>query len=139
MTIRRAWHVPVRLATGAFILNSGINKRSVDGGRAAGLHRSAQRAVPAFAALEPQRFVDYLSKGEIALGAALLAPFVPSWMAGAALAAFSGALLRMYWNSPDLHRPGDPRPTPQGTAIAKDVWMFGIALALLVDSVANRR
>ena len=26
----KAWHIPVRLATGAFILNSGLSKREVD-------------------------------------------------------------------------------------------------------------
>ncbi len=135
----KAWHVPVRLATGAYILNSGIGKRTVDEARAAGLRVQAGLAVPALGGMEPRRFVQMLSTGEIALGGALLAPFVPSWMAGAALAAFSGGLLRMYWKNPDLHEPGSPRPTPQGTAIAKDVWMFGIALALLIDAATNRR
>jgi hypothetical protein len=37
-----------------------------------------------------------------------------------------------------MHEPGSPRPTQQGTPIAKDVWMFGIGLGLVVDAVTSR-
>ena len=43
----------------------------------------------------------------------------------------------MHWKNPDLHLPRSVRPTPQGTAVSKDVWMFGIALARLVDAATG--
>ena len=53
----------------------------------------------------------------------VLAPFVSPVVAGLGIAGFSGALLNLYWKTPGMHQPNDPRPTPQGTAISKDVWM----------------
>jgi len=63
-----------------------------------------------------------LAASEIALGTALLAPVVPSALAGAALTGFSGSLLTMY------HEPGSVWPTQTGTGVSKDVWMLGIGL-----------
>jgi hypothetical protein len=31
------------------------------------------------------------------------------------------------------------RPTQQGTAIAKDVWLLGIGAGLVLDEVADRK
>lgn len=132
-------HIPLRLATGAFILNSGLTKREIDETHAEGLHGMAKGAYPYLGDIEPTRFADMLAKGEIALGAGLLAPFVPSGIAGAALMVFSGSLLGMYLRTPRLRKEGSIAPSPQGVAIAKDVWMFGIGLALVVDSLTGRR
>lgn len=139
MVLMRLSHIPLRLATGAFILNSGLGKRGIEQGHAEGLHGSAKGAYPFLADVEPAQFADLLSKGEIVLGAGLLAPFVPSGIAGAALAVFSGSLLGMYLRTPALHKEGSFAPSPQGVAIAKDVWMFGIGLALVIDSLTPRR
>ena len=128
------WMVPLRLAAGAYILNSGLGKRTPNEARAKRLQAQAELAYPQFAEMEPQAFLRLLSHSEIALGVALLVPLVPSWLAGAALGTFSGSLLRMYWRNPDYHAPGDIRPTPQGIAVSKDVWLFAIALALLLGS-----
>jgi len=133
----KLWHMPVRLATGAFILNSGLNKRSVDDERAKGLHSMACAAFPFFENVDPQRFVAALSTGEIALGTTLLAPTVSPMVAGLALGTFSGGLLRMYLKVPGMRQEGSLRPSQQGTALAKDVWMFSIALALVLDSLAE--
>jgi hypothetical protein len=135
----RLSHIPLRLATGAFILNSGLGKRDVDAAHAEGLHSSAKGAYPFLADLEPAQFADLLSKGEIALGAGLLTPFIPSGIVGAALMAFSGSLLGMYLRTPALRKEGSVLPSPQGVAIAKDVWMFGIGLALVIDSLTGGR
>ena len=134
----RLSHVPLRLSAGAFILNSGVGKRDVDEERATALHAQATQAFPMFANLSPVTFARGLSAGEIALGSALLAPFVPSWLAGAGLVAFSSGLLRMYMRTPGLHRPASVRPTPQGTGIAKDVWLVGIGAALVADALSER-
>jgi len=130
----RIWQLPLRLATGAYILNSGIGKRAPNEERAKRLKAQAELVHPQFAAMEPLAFQQLLSRAEIALGVALLGPFLPSRLVGAALAVFSGSLLRMYWKNPEFHPPGDPRPSPPGIAVSKDVWMFAIALALILGS-----
>ena len=37
-----------------------------------------------------------------------------------------------------MHEPGSLRPTHQGTAIAKDVWMLGVGAGLVVDAATAR-
>jgi hypothetical protein len=128
-----------RVAAGAFILNSGLNKRNVEPEHAAGLHGMASGAYPFLGKLEPQQFAKLLSAAEITLGAALLAPVVPTALAGAALTAFAGGLLGMYLRTPGMHEEGSVAPTQQGTVLAKDVWMLGIGLGFVVDAVANRK
>src|SRR6478735_5997426 len=130
----RLWHVPLRLFTGAFILNSGLSKRNADPETAKHLHQFAAGAFPQFENVPADRFVEMLSNAEIALGATLLVPVVPPAVAGAALTAFSGGLLGLYWRTPTLHEPDDPRPTPEGIPIAKDTWMLAIGLALMADA-----
>jgi hypothetical protein len=128
-----------RAATGAFILNSGLGKRNVDPEHAAGLHGMASGAYPFLGKLEPQQFAKLLSAGEITLGAALLAPVVPTALAGAALAAFAGGLVGLYLKTPGMRKEGSLAPTEQGVAIAKDVWMLGIGLGFVADALANRK
>lgn len=121
----------LRLVSGAFILNSGIGKLSLPPEHAAGLQESAQRAIPQLTHLTPVQFGKYLSYSEIGLGALVLTPFVRSRLAGLGLAVFSGGLLATYLKTPGMTRPGSIRPTPEGTAMAKDFWLAGIAVALL--------
>ncbi|MGH7918585.1 MAG: hypothetical protein ACREQM_01425 [Candidatus Dormibacteraceae bacterium] len=135
----RLSHVPLRFATGAFILNSGLGKRGMDAAHAEGVHGMAKGAYPFLAEIEPVQFADLLAKSEIVLGAGLLTPLVPSGLIGAALTAFSGALVGIYLRTPSLRKEGSLAPAPQGVAIAKDVWMLGIGLALMVDSLTRRR
>jgi hypothetical protein len=135
----KAREIPTRLATGAFILNSGLGKRKVDAEHAAGLHGFAKGTYPFLAAQEPEAFVRKLSTGEIALGALLLAPVVPTVVAGAALTGFSAGLLGMYLKTPGMRKPGSIWPTQQGTAISKDVWMLGIGVGLVVDALARKK
>jgi uncharacterized membrane protein YphA (DoxX/SURF4 family) len=129
--LRRA---PARAVTGAYILNAGLGKYRADEETAKGTHAMATNAFPVFEKLEPKVFTKLLAAGEITLGAALLLPVVPAAVAGAGLMAFSGGLLGMYWRTPHLHREHDPRPTQDGVAIAKDVWLFGIGTGLVVDA-----
>ncbi|MDO8107072.1 hypothetical protein Q6348_07660 [Isoptericola sp. b441] len=124
---------PIRLASGAFILNSGLTKWSADEATAEHLHGRAVGAYPFLASLDAPTFVRALSVAEITVGSLLLSPLVPSRLAGAALAGFSGGLLGLYWRTPGTHRGStDLRPTPQGVALAKDVWLAGIAGTLLL-------
>jgi hypothetical protein len=130
-------HLPQRIATGAFILNSGIGKLNADEETAAQLHGFAVGTYPFLAKLKPQDFVKLLGGTEIALGAALLLPVVPSALAGAGLAAFSGGLLGLYARTPGMRKEGSPLPTQQGIPIAKDVWMLGIGLGLVLDDLTD--
>jgi hypothetical protein len=128
-----------RLATGAFILNSGLSKRNVAPEHAAGLHGMASGAYPFLGKLEPQQFAKLLSAAEITLGATLLAPVVPTALAGTALAAFAGGLVGLYLRTPGMRKEGSLAPTQEGTALAKDVWMLGIGVGLVLDALSNRK
>jgi hypothetical protein len=68
----KLWHVPVRLATGAIILDQGLQKLGADEDTARWLDGQAAQAFPRFADMDPRDFVQLLSAGEIALGTALL-------------------------------------------------------------------
>ncbi|RTL66110.1 MAG: hypothetical protein EKK42_18320 [Pseudonocardiaceae bacterium] len=129
-------HVALRATAGAFILNTGIGKWSGDEKQAAGVHGMAKSTYPFLDAVAPQPFLKGLAAGEIALGAALLAPFVPAAVAGAGLTGFAASLLGLYLRTPGMH--SNLRPTQQGTAIAKDVWLLGMGAALLADGVRNK-
>jgi uncharacterized membrane protein YphA (DoxX/SURF4 family) len=134
----RARHIPGRLAAGAFVLHTGLEKWKAGEEVAKGVHAGAAEAFPFLGSMEPGRFLKLLAAGEIAVGAALLVPIVPAAIAGAALTAFSGSLLTMYWRRPALHRPGSVWPTPAGMPISKDVWMLGIGIGLLADAATDR-
>lgn len=138
MKMSKLWQVPLRLASGAFILNAGLGKRSVPEVRAQGLHDFATTANPEFESLDPETFTKLLSSAEIALGSSLLLPFVPSWLAGTGLTAFSLGLMRLYLWAPGLHEEGSLRPTDKGIPIAKDSWLLGIGLALILGSMTDR-
>jgi hypothetical protein len=129
----KLWHWPLRLAAGAFILNSGLDKRDTPKEVAEGMHGMAATAYPQLADQEPTRFVDTLSKAETALGGALLAPVVPTKLVAAPLTGFAAGLLGMYLRVPGMRQEGSIKPTQDGNAIAKDVWLLGIGLALLAD------
>lgn len=126
-------NAPTRLATGAYILHSGLEKWNGEPERAEGLHGFAKGAYPQLEQLPPDRFLKLLAAGEIATGTALLLPFVPSRLAGLALTAFAGGLLGLYWRTPGLHEEGSIWPTQAGIPVSKDVWMFAIGLSLLVE------
>jgi hypothetical protein len=125
----KARRLPGRLAAGAFILNAGLGKWSEDEAAAARLHGIAVGTYPFLAQVKPKDFVRLLSVGEIALGSALLLPVVPAAAAGAGLAAFSAGLLGIYLRTPGMTKQDGVRPSQQGTALAKDVWMLGIGSA----------
>jgi hypothetical protein len=127
------------LATGAYILHSGLDKRHGTPEAAQGMHGMASGAYPFLADMEPTSFLKRLSTGEIVVGSLLLAPFVPTAVAGAALTGFAGGLVTMYLRTPALRKPGSVWPSQQGTAISKDIWMLGIGLGLLADALIDRK
>jgi hypothetical protein len=135
----KARHLPGRIAAGAFILNSGIGKLSADEETAARLHGFAAGTYPFLNKLKPKDFARILGASEVALGAALLIPVVPAALAGAGLTVFSGGLLGLYIRTPGMRKEGTLLPTQQGTALAKDVWMAGIGVGLIVDALTDGR
>jgi hypothetical protein len=135
----KARRLPGRLAAGAFMLNAGAGKWSADEETAARLHGMAVGTYPFLASLKPKDFARLLSVSEMALGAALLLPVVPTALAGAGLTAFSGGLAGLYVRTPGMRREGSLRPTQQGTALAKDVWLLAIGLSLTADALTARK
>ncbi|WP_312180497.1 hypothetical protein [Arthrobacter sp.] len=127
-------HIPLRLTTGVYILNSGLNKRNLDPESASGLQHMAGNAFPQVLDLEPKRFGKLLCAGEIAVGLILLTPFVPSKLAGLVLGGFSGGLVTMYLKTPEFTETDGIRPTNAGVPFAKDIWLLGVAAALLLDT-----
>ena len=135
----RLSHAPLRVAIGAYILNSGLGKRGLEGEAAAGMHGMAAGAMPQLRQIPPDRFAVLLSRGEVALGAALLAPFVPSLLAGAALTAFGAGLVQLYLKTPGMREGTSLRPSEAGIGLAKDVWLVGAGLTLVLDSLVRHR
>jgi uncharacterized membrane protein YphA (DoxX/SURF4 family) len=134
----RARHLPPRILTGAYILYAGVGKLSADEETAARLHGFAAGAYPFLKKIKPADFTRLLAVAEITLGSALLLPIVPAAVAGAGLAAFSGGLLGLYARTPGMRKERSPFPTQQGTPLAKDSWMMGIALGLVIDDLTDR-
>jgi hypothetical protein len=136
----KLWHVPVRLATGAIIVDQGLQKLGADEDTAKWLHGQASQAFPQFADMDPKDFLQLLSASEIALGAALLGiGFVPSSLAGLGLSLYGGSLARLYLTTPGTRREGSIAPSRQGIGLAKDSWMLAIGVALVLDSLFGRR
>ena len=131
--------VAPRLAAGAFILNSGLEKRHAEPQRAEMLHGMAAGTYPFLRDRDPVAFTRLLSGAEIGIGVLLLTPVVPAAVAGGALTAFSAGLLTMYLRTPGMRRPKSLAPTPQGLTLSKDVWLLGIGLGLLADAAERRR
>ncbi|MGO1755856.1 hypothetical protein [Brevibacterium aurantiacum] len=121
----------LRAVPGAFILNSGIGKLGLDEESAAGLQQMAANGVPFVEEMTPAQFGKFLSYGEIAVGAALLLPFVPTRIAGAALTTFSAGLVANYFSIDSMTKDDGIRPSEDGTAVAKDTWLAAIGLALM--------
>ncbi len=137
--LARPHQLPVRFATGAFILNSGLDMSDADEKTAAGLHGMARQAYPMLDEMHPADFTRLLSKAEIAIGVALLLPVVPTVVAGAALTGFAAGLIGLYLRIPGMRRERDLRPTEEGLILAKDVWLLGIGLSLVAEELSDRR
>ncbi|MGW7492424.1 hypothetical protein [Streptomyces sp. NPDC054786] len=128
-----------RLATGAFILNSGLTKLHADQATAEAVHGMACVAYPFLDKIPAERFTRLLACSELVVAGALLAPFVPTRLAGLALTGFSGGLVGLYLRIPGMRQEGSLRPTQDGIQMAKDTWMLGIGLGFLGASGRRRR
>lgn len=128
------------MATGAFILNSGLTKLKAEKETAHTLHGFASGAYPFLENVPPEQFAKGLAAAEMALGGALLAPvLVGDRLAGLALTTFAGGLIGLYAKTPGMRQEGSVRPSQDGTALAKDTWLAGIGLTLLASSLGTGR
>jgi hypothetical protein len=132
-------HLPIRIASGSYVLNAGLSKLGADDEKVKRIHSAASGVYPTLEEMDPNNFTKVLAMAEITLGAALLTPFVPSKLAGLGLASFAGGLLGLYMRTPGMRQQGSIRPTDDGLALAKDVWLLGIALTLVMDRGQPRR
>lgn len=123
----------LRGVTGAFVLNSGLGKRGLPTEAAQGLQGFASTGIPAVTKLDADTFGKVVAYSEIGVGAALLTPFVPKKVAGAALGAFSAGLLSMYFRNPAMTESDGIRPSQEGLALSKDAFILAIAGALVTD------
>ncbi|MFD6275489.1 hypothetical protein ACFWFI_07945 [Streptomyces sp. NPDC060209] len=122
-----------------FFLNSGLSKRGADEATAARLQQFAATTYPSLGAHDTQKFVRLLSAGEVAVATTLLLPVIPAAVAGVVLTAFSVGTLGLYLRTPGMRQEGSLRPTEQGIVLAKDVWMLGIGLSLIAESLKEHR
>ncbi len=123
-------NIAMRGISGAWILNSGLGKMGMDEGTTEYLKGMAASGIPALGKLSNDDFKKFLVGGEIAVGAALLLPFVPSRLAGLALGGFSAGMLSMYFKNEGMTQADGIRPTQDGTPLAKDMWLAAIAAGL---------
>lgn len=122
----------LRAVPGAFILNSGIGKLGMDEEAAKGMQGMAANGVPMVKKMTSAQFGKFLSYGEIAVGAALLLPFVPTRIAGAALTTFSAGLVANYFAIDSMTEDDGIRPSQDGTPLAKDTWLVAIGTSLML-------
>ncbi|WP_193070079.1 hypothetical protein [Brevibacterium aurantiacum] len=128
----------LRAVPGAFILNSGIGKLGIDEESAGGLQQMAANGVPMVENMTPAQFGKFLSYGEIAVGAALLLPFVPTRIAGAALTTFASGLVANYFSIDSMTEEDGIRPSQDGIPVAKDTWLAAIGLALMFTTGSKK-
>lgn len=105
--------------TGAFIANSGVGKIGMPAEYSAGVQQAAASGIPALAKLPSDKFGTWLGYAETAIGAALTA--------------FSGGLFSMYFRNPENTEADGIRPSQEGMALSKDVFMLAIGLALMIQ------
>lgn len=130
---------PARMVTGGFIFHSGLEKWKGDEDTAKMVHGMAAGSFSLFNSVTPTQFLKALAVGEMALGAAIMAPFVPTGLAGVALTGFSGGLLKMYMGTPGLRKEGSIWPTPNGVGISKDSWLAAIGAGFVLEGLTPDR
>lgn len=129
-------HLPARLSVGAYLLNSGLSKFTLDEETSEKLQDKAAVAIPEVKQLSPNEFGKALAVAETATAVALVTPIVPAWVGALGLGAFSAGLMAIYFKTPGMTKDDGVRPTRKGDSLAKNVWMCGIAGSLLLDEVS---
>lgn len=131
-------NLPTRLAAGTFILNSGISKLNSDDTHLDQVFSTAITGYPFLDSIGATRFGRLLGTYETAVGSALLMPFVSDRRAGIVLLPLTIGLVGLYMRIPGMRKEGSLRPSSQGIALAKDSWLLGIAVSLLLSTKKGR-
>lgn len=126
-------HLVLRAVPGAFIVNAGLDKLKLSEGSAGYLKKMAARGFPILGELDDKQFGKLLAWSELAVGGALLAPFVPTRVAGLALGGFAAGMLTMYFRTEEFTKEDGVRPTSDGMPVSHNVWLAAIAAALLLE------
>jgi len=132
--LRRA---PLRLTTGAFVVNSGISTFNADDETTKKLQTSAARLVPQVERMDSRTFAKVLAAGEVTLGTALMLPVVPAAVAGLGLSAFAASLLATQRHTNGQHADARSEPPAPATVTATDAWMLGAGVSLLIDALTS--
>jgi hypothetical protein len=133
-------NLPIRMATGAFLVNAGLTKLKADKEEHERVHGFASGTYPMFQNMAPDQFTMALGASEVALGGALLSPFaVGDALAGLGLTTFASGLMGLYAQTPGMRQEGSVRPTQKGIPLAKDIWLVGIGATLLLSGLTTRR
>ena len=136
----RIANLPIRMAAGAFLVNSGLTKLKADKDDHERVHGFASGTYPVLQNVPPDQFAMALGASEVALGGALMLPFaVGDSLAGLGLSSFAAGLIGLYAQTPGMRQEGSVRPTQQGIPLAKDVWLVGIGATLLLSGLTTRR
>ena len=91
----------LRAIPGALIADSGISKLGMDAESSKGLQDFAATGIPQVKELPSDKFGTIIGASEVAVGGALLAPFVSNRLAGLALTTFGAGLLSIYFRNDD--------------------------------------
>ena len=133
--VRRA---PLRLTTGAFVLNSGVNTFGADDETSKRMQASAAKLVPQVERMDPRTFSKVLAAGEVTLGTALMLPIVPAAVAGLGLTAFAASVLATQRPSNGQHADTTgEQPANQAVPHATEAWMLGAGVSLLLDALTS--
>lgn len=132
-------NIPVRIAAGLYLLDSGLSKLSAEDSALEHLHKMATDAYPFLEPFDPKGFSKYFAYGEILLAGGLLLPFVPDAVVGAGLTLFASSLFGLYIRIPGMRHQGSIRPTIKGSALAKNIWLLGIGISLAITSIGIDR
>ncbi|ALC04556.1 hypothetical protein CDES_00350 [Corynebacterium deserti GIMN1.010] len=121
----------LRGVSGAYLVQSGYGKLGMPDEAAAGIQGFASTGIPALSNLDADTFGKFVAYSELGIGGALLAPMVPNRLAGLGLGAFSAGLLSIYFRNPAMTQEDGIRPSQDGTALSKDLFLAAIAGALV--------
>jgi hypothetical protein len=134
----RPANFPVRFAAGVMILSAGVGKLRRTENGVPDVHAVAATNYPFLEQMAPEQFTKVLGVTEMVLGGALLVPLVGDGVAGVGLSAFAAAMIGLFAKGQGEHHEG-PAPEHPGAALARDIWLLGIGLRLVADSLRRRQ
>ncbi len=123
----------LRGVSGAYLIQSGLGKKDLPVEAYEGLQGMAASGIPQFSEWDAKTFGQFLWLSEVGIGTLLVTPIVNKRLAGAALLTFSAGMLSMYFRNDEMTQDDGIRPSQEGTALSKDVWLGAIGAALIAQ------